>query len=306
MTVVTALIVTFNRKDLLERCLRAVVEQSVKPNRVLVVDNASTDGTREMLVSGGWLDRQNVELLALTENTGGAGGFAAGLQHAVDAGTSWTWMMDDDAVPHDNALERLLSLDLSPDNIYASAAVCGDFLSWPLAGEVTRSGDIIYQATGLPRELDVRCVPFLGVLVSSELVHRIGVPDAAFFIASDDTDYCFRAKRQGARIILIGDSRIEHPASERYCLRLPGRCIYTLRLTPWKRYYDVRNRLFLGRNNFGLKSYFSTVPGAFLRLAATLWFEPNRMRQTWAFVAGMTDGILGRKGRRHQRWGITP
>jgi GT2 family glycosyltransferase len=305
MNGVTALIVTYNRKELLMRCLDAVAGQSVSPDRILIVDNASTDGTCEMLRERGWLSRPDVEFLGLLENTGGAGGFSAGLRHAVDTGSDWTWMMDDDATPHRDALEHLLELERSPGNIYASLAVSGTSLAWPLVGEHARPNEILYEAAQLPAVLDVRCVPFLGILVSSQLVARIGVPDAAFFIASDDTDYCLRAKRQGAKIVLVSSSRVEHPPSERYYLRLPGRSLYALRLSPWKRYYDVRNRLFLGRNHSGWSSYFSTVPGALLRLVATLWHERDRKRQIWAFVAGITDGVLHRKGRRHQKWGLT-
>jgi GT2 family glycosyltransferase len=137
-------------------------------------------------------------------------------------------------------------------------------------------------------------------------VRRIGYPDAGFFLASDDTDYCYRAIGSGAKIILAGKSRIEHPASSRYRLWLPGRMFYTLRLPPWKRYYDVRNRLFVAKNHFGLSAYYKTLPASFLRLIATLWYEPRRFAQIWAFVAGTVDGLLGRKGRRHELWGIRP
>jgi GT2 family glycosyltransferase len=273
---------------------------------VLVVDNASTDSTREWLA--GWLPTNlpQAKLLALNDNVGGAGGFAEGLRTAVADGADWVWMMDDDAEPHPDALERLLDRPLDTATLYTSAAVCGDVLSWPLRGETARSEETIFRTRDLPEELVVRYTPFLGILVSAELVRRIGYPDAGFFLASDDTDYCYRAIRAGAKIVLAGKSLIEHPASERYRLWLPGREFYTLRLPPWKRYYDVRNRLFLAKNHFGLAAYYSTLPASFLRLFATLLNERRRWAQIWAFIAGTVDGLLGRKGRRHELWGIRP
>lgn len=304
--VIATVVVTYNRKALLERCLLAIASQTRSPDRVLIVDNASTDGTREWLA--GWLPDHlpSGELLALTENGGGAGGFAKGMQWAIDAGADWVWMMDDDAEPHLDALGHLLSGKLDIKNIYASLALDGGSLSWPLVSNGSDRGRTYRAASELPEEMEIRYTPFLGILVSTTMIRDIGVADAGFFIASEDTDYCYRAHKHGARIILRSRSRIEHPRSQSYCLRLPGRQLHTLRLAPWKRYYDVRNRIFVTRNHFGMAVYYSAIPGALLRLLSTLWHEPHRFKQSWAYVAGMVDGVLGRKGCRHERWGIRP
>lgn len=304
MTIITAVVVTYNRKKLLLRCLAALASQTVKLDRILIVDNASTDGTHELLSSGGWLERHDIEFLELGDNTGGAGGFAAGLRHAMDNGADWVWMMDDDAEPHLDALQYLVGRSLNPNNLYGSVAVFNGKLSWPMVPKGGRPRDTIYDQDRLPAELDIQFIPFLGILVSSEMVKRIGLPDAGFFLAADDVDYCMRARTAGAQIVLVGNSCIIHPLSERYRLWLPWREFYSLKLAPWKRYYDVRNRILVARNHYGAKLWYSTVPGSFLRLLATLWHEDRRFAQIKAFGAGMIDGLLGRKGRRHEFWGI--
>src|SRR5690606_28843137 len=118
--------------------------------------------------------------------------------------------------------------------------------------------------------------------------------------------YCLRGRAAGSEILLVGRSLIEHPASERYRLWLPWRPFYSLRLVPWKRYYDVRNRILVAKSHYGLATYYKTVPGSLLRLLATLIHERYRCRQIRTFIAGMTDGLRGRKGRRHDAWGIKP
>lgn len=306
MTRIAVVVVTYNRKVLLERCLTALTTQTRRPDRIVLVDNASTDGTLEMLTEHGWLTRDDLELLPLTDNTGGAGGFSAGIAHAAKIGADWIWIMDDDAVPHADALEHLASITLDPRNLYGSVAVSDDRLSWPMLPLDDPKKQRIYTVKDLPSLVDVQFIPFLGLMVSSEMVGRIGVPDAGFFIAADDVDYCLRARGQGARILLAGASRIEHPASESYHLRLPWGIFHALRLVPWKRYYDVRNRIFVARNHYGMALYYQTIPGSFLRLLAALVHEDHRMAQLRAFAAGMTDGLLGRKGRRHESWGIRP
>ena len=102
---VVAVVVTFNRRELLERLLIRLgeVEGLVE---VLVVDNASTDGT------GAWLasyDDPRVQARTLPENRGGAGGFHAGLAWAMERGADLAWLMDDDGLPDRDCLDLLLA-----------------------------------------------------------------------------------------------------------------------------------------------------------------------------------------------------
>lgn len=296
-------IVTYNRQLLLREALTAHSAQTLPPARLLIVDNASTDETREMLRDEGWLDRPGVELLALPENTGGAGGFAAGMKHAIDSGAEWVWMMDDDAEPNPTALEELMHVADDPKQVYGSLAVNGDDTSWlttvlnPPLGEVERSDAV-------PARAEVQSLPFLGFLIHRSLVERIGLPDAGYFIAADDVEYCVRAQKAGAKIIMAGRSRIEHPKSRPYKVRVLGRTLTCLALPPWKRYYDTRNRLLIARKYYGLRLFTQTIPGSFVRLFAALLKEPHKLAQTHAFLTGFIDGLLGIKGKRHSKWGI--
>src|SRR5947209_6687626 len=105
MAPVWAVVVTFNRKALLEQNLAALDASKPKPDHVLVIDNASTDGTPEMVREKfPWAD-----LRTLPENVGGAGGFHAGMQTAYDGGAEWIWLMDDDTIPQPDSLAKLLA-----------------------------------------------------------------------------------------------------------------------------------------------------------------------------------------------------
>lgn len=298
---VAVIIVTFNRRLLLERCLNAIANQTYKPHRVLVVDNASTDGTQEWLKK--WMPNRIPQgsLYEIDSNIGGAGGFARGMKIAASEGCDWVWMMDDDAEPHLDSLERLLELPLDASNIYSSAAVSEKRLAWPMIPASGIGKPLLYTSE-LPLTIEVNSVPFLGILISTELSRRIGYPDEGYFFQFDDVEYCLRSRKEGASIIVIGNSRIEHPSAERYPIRILGRTLHTFRMAPWKRYYYVRNRLLLAKKYYGLSAYYSTAPASFLRLIGTWSSEPNRLQQTWATIAGVLDGLLGRKGRRHDHW----
>jgi len=213
-------------------------------------------------------------------------------------------MMDDDAIPRPDTLAELPDIADNPANVYGSLAVNGETTSWltTLLDDGQRSSE---HADMVPARARVQSLPFLGFLVHRDLVERIGLPDAGYFIAADDIEYCLRAERAGAQIIVAGKSRIEHPKSERYVARVPGRSLICLRLPPWKRYYATRNRLLIARKYYGFKLLTQTIPGSIVRLFAALRNEPNRLSQIWAFLAGMVDGLLGLKRHRHTKWRIT-
>src|SRR5256885_7130786 len=104
MAAVCAIVVTHDRRHMLAECLQALAGQTQPADRVLVVDNASTDGTREMVER----DHPEVDVLALPTNEGGAGGFHEGMRRAYEDGAEWMWLTDDDTIPRADALEELL------------------------------------------------------------------------------------------------------------------------------------------------------------------------------------------------------
>lgn len=199
---------------------------------------------------------------------------------------------------------ELMNVATDSANIYGSLATCGIDTSWTttLLDEDGRSVDL---ASEVPACARVQSLPFLGFLIHRKLAERIGLPDAGFFIAADDIEYCMRAERAGAQIIIAGKSHIEHPKSDRYAAKVPGRNLTCLRLAPWKRYYDTRNRLLIARKYYGMRMLTQTIPGSFVRLFAALVYEPRKLAQLWAFTAGFIDGLLGRKGRLHSWWRIS-
>jgi glycosyltransferase involved in cell wall biosynthesis len=302
-TSVTAVVVTYNRKALLSRCLDALVRQTRRLDCIVIVDNASTDGTRDLLHSEGWLSLPEVELLALDSNTGGAGGFFAGVKRARNKGTDWIWMMDDDAEPRLDALTELMNAARSPANVYGSLPTDGNETSWlvTLLGSSPKTTSVIED---IPDQANVRMLPFLGFFIHRDLVDKIGFPDPDFFIAADDVEYCVRARNAGAQIVVASKSRIEHPKSRPYQVKVLGHPITVLGLPPWKRYYDTRNRLLIARKYYGTKLFTQTIPGSLVRVAVILAKEPRRLAQLRAFFAGFVDAMLNRKGRRHDLWGI--
>src|SRR4051794_36805954 len=105
---VVAVVVTYNRSAMLAQCLAALFAQAVLPAEVVVVDNASTDGTRELVGAAAAPGGCDLRYLRLARNGGGAEGFHFGLRDALQRPCDWLWLMDDDAEPASDCLERLL------------------------------------------------------------------------------------------------------------------------------------------------------------------------------------------------------
>lgn len=300
---VAAVVVTFNRKELLAGCLDALLGQRRPLEKVYVVDNASTDGTREFLEARDYLEDRRVHYARLPENGGGAGGFCAGLRLAMSEECDWFWLLDDDAVPDLDALSMIMDTPPVESNAYASCAVFrgGDgepILCW--SAEVEKGGRVrrIREIRQLPMCASVRSLPFLGFFIARALVQKVGLPDASYFISGDDVDYSHRIREGGGDLVLVRESRISHPRPDDYVVRIPGRRFVCLCLPPWRRYYDIRNRVMNGRRHYGAGLVFMTLPGIAVRWAATMLREPERLRQSRAYLRGTLDGLRGRLGRR--------
>lgn len=113
---VTVVLVTFNRLEKLKIALSCYEKQTYKIEKIIIVDNCSTDGTIDFLKK--WLDSKtnfDKEVVYLSENTGGAGGFGAGMEHALNLvnsmqlKTDWILVSDDDAFPNDDAIEKMIA-----------------------------------------------------------------------------------------------------------------------------------------------------------------------------------------------------
>jgi len=106
---VAAVVVTYNRKHLLKECLDALLAQTRPIDAIIVMDNASTDGTPEFLEAQGYLTNPIIDYVRLSENTGGAGGFHYGVKRGYEQGFDWLWLMDDDVKPVNSTLAELVA-----------------------------------------------------------------------------------------------------------------------------------------------------------------------------------------------------
>jgi GT2 family glycosyltransferase len=289
---VAAVVVTHNRPDLLQQALAALRMQTRPLDAIFVVDNASDAASAARL---GRPD--DVTVLRSDVNLGGAGGFAFGMAAAFAAGHDWIWLLDDDAIARPDALARLLdAIDALGDLARQAGAMCG---------AVREFGDLALQhrrrfhpATGLERPLPraaytgrpcrTDTASFVGMLVSATAIARAGLPEPAFFLAYDDTEYALRLGRAGLPIWLAPASVVEHLRERR------GR----LRAGPFgrKHYFTIRNRIAVARG-YACLPLLPTGVGVAFGLA--LWLASGGAFQRGALrilLRAIRDGMRKRLG----------
>jgi rhamnopyranosyl-N-acetylglucosaminyl-diphospho-decaprenol beta-1,3/1,4-galactofuranosyltransferase len=239
-----AVIVTHNRCALLSRCLDQLLLQTCSLNGILVINNASSDGTVEML------ERRSIPFVT-QENMGSAGGWYRGIQHALDQGFDAVWLMDDDGFPDSAALAEL-SKRLTPEVAAISAVVVREddperfVFPFPL---LDAAG--LPVLLGLPRKLgtlaELKAIAkdgtypfahfFNGALISIDAVRKIGNVDRDFFMFGDEVDYFFRLRMAGEVLSVIGALHYHPDVSQRP-------------YSPAKVYYYLKNTLILNGRYF--------------------------------------------------------
>lgn len=256
---VAAVVVTYNRRELLRECLEALLKQSNPNTEIIVVDNASTDGTGEYL-------RENfagkIAYYNTGKNLGGAGGFNYGMKKALETGCDYIWLMDDDCVVNDSSLSGLLQ---EAGNLKDEFGFLSSKVLWT-DGSLCRMN--IQKKTYTEKVTEEEDHPtriimatFVSFFVKAETVRKIGLPISEFFIWADDLEYSRRISREYP-CYYVPASTVCHKTRNNLGSNLPSdssrdlsRYSYAYR----NEYYLYRREGLRGRAYYWMKRKFHTV-----------------------------------------------
>jgi len=324
---ICAVVVTYNRKDLLLECLNALRNQTHSLDGIYLIDNASTDGTQELLMKDGWIaeivsnksnepiekifmpnnDKLIFYYVRMHEDTGGSGGFHEGVKRAYEKGYDWLWLMDDDAEAKEDALENLLKF-LYEKNLVALASLEVDLnnkVIHPQRGYFNFKN--VYKGIVIPFDekkmlkncyLEIDHASFVGILIKSCVISEIGLPKKEFFIHYDDVEYCIRLRKVG-KILLIPNSIIFHKEKMlksgmlknflgRNSLRFPFEEF-------WLTYYGQRNLVWLGKkySTNKLRFYLDMIKNLIKNILGVLIFDDNKVKCIIFIINAYIDGLKG-------------
>lgn len=232
---ITAAIVTYNRLEFLKRLLPALKNQTYKIDRIVVVNNSSTDGTTEFL-----LNCDGIEVITQA-NTGSSGGQFSSSKYCWETGSEWIWLMDDDVIPRPDCLEKLIT-NIDPNRIHVPLRLNPDGLvnqGDTLKLNYTNPFKSVWAEiidTKIPKVdyLPAQGVTFEGPLFNRNLISTIGLPEHDYFIYGDDTDFFSRAVKKGFKPYIIRSAVLDRLLSVNKSSEFD-----------WKSYYMIRNQIVL-------------------------------------------------------------
>lgn len=266
---VLAIVVTYNRLDLLKECLARL--RNLNECDVLVVDNASTDGTKEYLYD--FENKKQVIYINTGENIGGAGGFNVGLKKGTELGYKYLWIMDDDTYVQPDTL----------DNLLAAASELNDNFGWLSSIALWKDNTLCnmnIQKTGIREKItysDQKMIPaimatFVSFFVKSETVKKYGLPIKEFFIWSDDLEYSRRISIHEPTYV-IGTSKVIHFMNSNNKVGIEQDSIERL----WRYKYLYRNEVYVYRRE-GIKGFLYLWTRLFLHTGKVL-FKPGENKK---------------------------
>ncbi len=287
-------VVTFNRSALLTRLLESITLMDPKPGRVVIVDNASSDDTAEVVES--FRDRIGTELVyqRLETNTGGSGGFSEGVRIAYELGSEWIWLMDDDVEVIPDGLAKMGRWAPRFKSIqgrrydYDGSEFYWQYRIAERMGIPIPFAPASFDASGY-KPMNSGC--FEGMFIHRDIVAQIGLPDPRFFIYWDDQLYGWLASRRTPSVIV-----------DEFVLRR------TREIKQWDmgvrhmnassnayRYYIMRNRAIIKRYYRALGVYNPVLFGlgtalTFAKELIRLVFVERTVRGTSNLWRGLKDG----------------
>lgn len=248
---VIAVVVTYNRKELLKESIDALINQDYKC-KILIIDNASTDGTREYVDQ--YINDENIIYKNTGSNLGGAGGFNFGVKEACKIGCDFVWLMDDDCIVHKDSLSKLLEADkklkgnygfLSSKVLWKDGSICKMNIPKKTLTKKVTDWNIPLQK--------IIMATFVSFFISKDKIKEVGLPISDFFIWSDDLEFSRRLSKK-YNCYLVNNSVVTHKSKN----NIGSNISIDEDKNLWRYKYAYRNEYYLFHNDkFLWKFYYS-------------------------------------------------
>lgn len=283
--------VTFNRLNYLKESLKCYEDQKVKPIYIIVVNNNSSDGTREFLEEWEKTDALYEKIVInLDENIGGSGGFNIAINKALELEADWVWIADDDAFPQIDCfyeLQKFADSDVvKQENI---VSICSRNMNaenidithrWRLGNNILGKRNYPVPITEYKKDyFFIDIYSFVGAAVKKDVLKIVGAPRRDFFIYGDDFEHAVRVRMHG-KIVCVPNIIVQHQNNNS-----------SLTQVSWRDYYDTRNVLWIYKTHFGMYPFFVR---AILRIITAL--RSGNIEKVKVFLVAIKDAYKGKTG----------
>lgn len=246
---IIAVVVTYNRLSLLKENIIALQSQTFPLNKIIIINNNSTDGTTEYLKNN-FSNNKKFCIINLDKNIGGSGGFFEGIKKSVSLDCNWVWLMDDDTIPRPDSLEMLVNKIDIVENVgfLGSQVLFTDGTPHKMNNVSPATNyirDIQWNAFSKQNVFSVNYISFVSCMINVNAIKKVGLPYRDFFIWGDDQEYTERLIKSGFFGGLVTDSIVYHKTKQNYAVILKD----ADDSLAWKYFYGERNRVFLQKRN---------------------------------------------------------
>lgn len=244
-----AIIVTYNRIELLKECIDCCYQQSLSFENIVVINNASTDGTKEYLKELE-LEKDNIKCITLNENIGGAGGFYTGIKEILEYDIDYVLLIDDDAMICENYIDTINNyIQICKLPAYSGTVMCDDKIQYDHRKYLYKNYKLLESKDNdyMKKFFDYDISTFCGVVIDVKIIKKIGLPEKDFFIWFDDFEYSLRLNVYG-KIRNINSIYLNHKTK-----------LNQVQSYNWKSYYGLRNELYIIKKYFSRNIYFKKL-----------------------------------------------
>ncbi len=259
---VSAIIFSFKRLHYLQRCIASLRTQTRPLDEIIVTDG----GSDEELIT--WLAAQSDITMLRVPDFGSAGSSVAGMRWALEHGSDWVWMFDDDVIAAPDALEILLHAAATHPQygVFNSLALGIEDTTRPSTGAVCMrtapndywNGQDLYTRAEIVAHADrdglldsVRGQFYQGTLLHRSVLEQVGLPIPLLFTRGDEVEYVLRVMRAGYHIYMVPASTVRHPLLPIRFINLFGVNRPAESMSAKKRYYSIRNSIYVRKMYYG-------------------------------------------------------
>ena len=286
---VAAVVVTYNRKELLSESIIALKNQNYKDLDIYIIDNASTDGTKEYIKD--LINSKNIYYFNTNKNLGGAGGFYYGLKKISEKNYDYAWLMDDDTIV---LKDSLVSLVNKAELIKDDFSYLGSIVKWtdeslclmnvqPLSNNWNNNYDKLKYGL-IPLEYS----SFVSFFINLKVSKKVGLPIKEFFIYGDDREYSLRLSKLKPGF-LDSDSFVIHKMSDNKGIDIVN--VDKNRIDRY--YYNYRNMMYIYRKYYSTKNLIFFVLTVIYKIFKILFKAHNkRFKRIYVVIKGTFSGIF--------------
>ena len=287
MNKIVALVVTYNRKNMLKENIEALLNQTTKEFDILIVDNASTDGTEEVVKN---YKDERIIYKNTGANLGGAGGFNYGVKYSIEQGYEYCWLMDDDTIPKENSLEELSK---NANKLNDEFSYLCSYVEWtdgaPCKMNMPRIDKNWFEyADKLQYSLlKILSCTFVSVFINLKLAKNQGLPVKEMFIYGDDHEYTERIGKEKNGYLSFNSVVVHKMGSN------TGFDVVNIPKDRISRYYyDSRNRFYrVRKSNFYEKiAYLGWIVMSIFRIL--FQSKDSKLKRIGVILKGFFAGIF--------------